>query len=188
MFGHDPGCQRAGIAGQTHCSISPSHETRSSRMKTGRQISLRAIHRLLSPLQGSACVGNRDPGRRRCAPCPGLISFAPLGLELWCSRSCREHLVGLGLSLSLDLPRDLPRDLRGSLGLDLSGHLSGDRVADWLGSILAQSDERVHLPSLRFRAASQARPFSVRRYFWRRLFGLSGMVISIMPSAKAGSR
>lgn len=36
--------------------------------------------------------------------------------------------------------------------------------------------------------ASHCRPLSVRRYFCRRLLGLSGMVISIRPSSKAGLR
>jgi hypothetical protein len=42
---------------------------------------------LLSPFQGSTRFGIRDPGRRRYAPCPGLFSFAPLGLRRWGSHS-----------------------------------------------------------------------------------------------------
>jgi len=39
------------------------------------------IRGLLSPLQVSTCFGIGDPGRPRYAPCPGLFSFAPLGLR-----------------------------------------------------------------------------------------------------------
>lgn len=35
--------------------------------------------------------------------------------------------------------------------------------------------------------SSNLRPFSVSRYFWRRLVGFSGMVRSTSPSARAGS-
>lgn len=35
--------------------------------------------------------------------------------------------------------------------------------------------------------SSNLRPFSVSRYFWRRLVGFSGIVRSISPSARAGS-
>ena len=53
--------------------------------------------RLLSPLQASMCFGIHDPGRRRCAHCSGLVSFAPSGLRLL---SFPPGLIGGGGSWS----------------------------------------------------------------------------------------
>ena len=39
-----------------------------------------------------------------------------------------------------------------------------------------------------FLPVSHARPLAARRYFWKRLFGLSGTVISINPASRAGTR
>ncbi len=36
--------------------------------------------------------------------------------------------------------------------------------------------------------ANTVRPLSVRRYFWRRLWGFSGIVLSIHPAARHGNK
>ena len=80
-------------------------------------------------LSGLDLFGNRDPGRRRCAPCPGLISLAPLGFGFrlptlpqsnhngWMTTvpfdlKARAHQAMLAAGFQPDFPAEVVREVQ----------------------------------------------------------------------------